>query len=207
MLNSVFIYIPFYDRFAMALGFSYLSISAETLRRLSQDAGYETLFRKTADLLIDALAQGGKILCCGNGGSAADCQHLCGEMVVRFRMDRKGLPAIALTVDTSVLTAALNDYGPDPVFSRQVEALGRAGDVLWAFSTSGNSRNILLACETARANGMKILGFTGSGGGKLASVSDICFQAPSDVTSHIQECHIAAGHMLCGIVEEYFAGK
>ncbi len=186
----------------MAIDFSYLAESAATLRRLADDRAFESLFAGIADLLWGSLSAGGKILFAGNGGSAADCQHLAGELVVRFRIDRPGLPGIALTVDSSVLTAALNDYGPDPVFSRQVEALGRPGDVLWAFSTSGNSKNILLACEAARRLGMKVVGFTGSGGGKLPALCDLCFQAPSNVTSHIQECHIAAGHMLCGIVEE-----
>lgn len=189
----------------MPIDYTYLAKTADALRRLADDRECERLLAQAADLLSDTLAAGGKILFAGNGGSAADCQHLAGELVVRFRMDRAALPAIALTVDTSVLTAALNDYGPGPVFSRQVEALGRPGDVFWAFSTSGTSGNILLACEAARRVGMRVLGFTGMGGGALPPLCDLCFRAPSDVTSHIQECHIAAGHMLCGIVEERLA--
>lgn len=185
---------------------SYLTQAAGTLRALSEDAGFPDLFEKMSELLCSALKNGNKVLFVGNGGSAADCQHLAGELVVRFRTDRPALPGIALTVDTSVLTACLNDYGPDPVFSRQVEALGRPGDILWAFSTSGNSRNILLACEAARAGGLKVLGFTGNSRGALVGVSDACFQAPSAITSHIQECHIVVGHMLCLAMEERLFG-
>ena len=181
---------------------SYLDSAQKAIGRLAGEPEYARLLEAAADLLVAALASGNKILFAGNGGSAADSQHLAGELVVRFRRDRPALPAIALTVDTSVLTACLNDYGPDPVFSRQVEALGREGDVLWAFSTSGNSRNILLACEAARKAGLKVLGFTGTGGGKMAEACDLLFQAPADVTSHVQECHIVAGHLLCLAIEE-----
>lgn len=181
---------------------AYLTQAAETLRLLAEDRDFPALFEKMAELLCSTLKNGNKILFAGNGGSAADCQHLAGELVVRFRADRPALPGIALTVDTSVLTACMNDYGPEPLFARQVEALGKPGDVLWAFSTSGNSRNILSACEAARAAGLKILGFTSSRGGALTELSDLCFQAPSPVTSHAQECHIVVGHMLCLAIEE-----
>ncbi len=186
---------------------SYLKLAAATVDSLARDESYPALFEKIADLLCSTLKNGGKVLFAGNGGSAADCQHLAGELVVRFRMDRPALPAIALTVDTSVMTACLNDYGPEPFFSRQVEALGRPGDVLWAFSTSGNSKNILKACEAARAGGLKIVGFTGQKGGALPSLVDLCFQAPSDITSHVQECHILAGHMLCDVIEKRLFGR
>ena len=186
---------------------SYLQKAAETYRLLADDPVYPALFEQIADALRETLENGGKILLAGNGGSAADSQHLAGELVVRFRKTRRALPAIALTVDTSVLTAALNDCGVEVVFSRQVEALGRRGDLLWAFSTSGNSRNIVVACETARNIGMRVVCFTGSEGGALAELADFCFRAPSRVTSHVQECHIAAGHMLCGVTEDYFSDK
>ena len=189
------------------MSMSYLATTKEVLTALTEREEYPPLFAKITDALCGALAADRKILFVGNGGSAADCQHLAGELVVRFRSDRKALPALALTVDTSVLTACLNDYGPEPVFARQVEALGRDGDVLWAFSTSGNSRNIILACEAARRQGMKIIGFTGHYGGALPGFCDLCFKAPSEVTSHIQECHIAVGHMLCLAIEERLFGK
>ncbi len=186
----------------------YLATVGETMKRLTEDPVYPPLFEEIARLLSATLANGGKVLLAGNGGSAADCQHLAGELVVRFRSDRPALPALALTVDTSVLTACLNDFGPEPIFSRQVEAFGKEGDILWVFSTSGNSRNILAACEAARQKGMRIVGFTGQRGGALPGRSDLCFRAPSDVTSHIQECHIAVGHMLCLEVENrLFGGK
>lgn len=186
----------------MPIDFSYFSEAAAVYSRLATDRSYEPLFKDMADMLWDALKAGNKVLFAGNGGSAADSQHLAGELVVRFRIDRPALAGIALTVDSSVMTAALNDYGVDPVYSRQVEALGRPGDILWAFSTSGNSKNILLAVEAARRIGMKVIGFTAENGGRLTALCDLCFRAPSTLTSHAQECHIAAGHMLCGIVEE-----
>ena len=185
---------------------TYLAETRATMERLARMAEEDGIFEKMAELLCSTLAAGGKILFAGNGGSAADCQHLAGELVVRFRKDRRALPGIALTVDTSVLTACLNDFGPEPVFARQIEALGRQGDVLWVFSTSGTSANILAACAAARDMGMPVLGFTGGKGGVLAEMSDLCFIAPSPVTSHIQECHIAVGHMLCVEIEERLFG-
>lgn len=185
---------------------SYLERTREATTRLAEDSALHERIAEIGDALCRAFAAGNKILLAGNGGSAADCQHIAGELVVRFRRDRAGLPALALTVDTSVLTACLNDFGPNPVYSRQVEALGREGDILWAISTSGNSENIIEACRVARGRGMKVIGFTGGAGGKLAAACDLCFIAPSDVTSHIQECHIAVGHLLCLIVEERLFG-
>jgi D-sedoheptulose 7-phosphate isomerase len=179
----------------------YLTKAIESVSLLT-DGPFPAQYEAIADLLCGALRRGNKILLAGNGGSAADCQHVAGELVVRFRKDRPGLPAIALTVDSSVLTACLNDFGPGPVFSRQIEALGREGDVFWAYSTSGTSANILEACAAARARGMKVLAFTGGSGGKLAAMADIAFVAPSGVTSHIQECHITVAHMLCHVIEE-----
>lgn len=147
------------------------------------------------------LHEGGKILWCGNGGSAADSQHLAAEIVGRFRRERRGLPSLALTTDTSILTAVANDYGYDTVFSRQVEALGGSGDLLVGISTSGNSRNVVAALETARAAGMTTVAFTGAGGGKLGEIADHLFAVGSRDTARIQEAHILAGHMLCDWVE------
>ena len=186
---------------------AYLAEFCRIARLMAEDKEYPQLIEGMADVLCSALSAGNKILLAGNGGSAADCQHLAGELVVRFRRDREGLPAIALTVDTSVLTACLNDFGPDRVFSRQVEALGRPGDILWAISTSGNSPNILAACRAARKRSMRVLGFTSREGGQLALLADIAFRAPSDATSHAQECHIAVGHLLCLLIENRISGR
>lgn len=180
---------------------SYLAKTRETINILA-DSASDPIFETMAEMLCECLRGGNKVLFIGNGGSAADCQHLAGELVGRFRKDRAALPAVALTVDTSILTACLNDFGADSVYVRQVEALGRPGDVLWAFSTSGASPNVLAACNTARERGLKVLGFTGTSGNMLAALSDCCFKAPSNVTSHIQECHITIGHMLCLVIEE-----
>ncbi len=179
----------------------YLDNTLAAVGALARDEGLLKRIGGIGDALCGALRAGNKILLAGNGGSAADCQHIAGELVVRFRSDRPALPALALTVDTSVLTACLNDFGPGPVFARQVEALGREGDVFWAFSTSGSSANILAACRAAKDRKMAVVGFTGGGGGELAALADHCFIAPSGVTSHIQECHITVGHLLCLLIE------
>ena len=143
------------------------------------------------------LRAGGKILACGNGGSAADAQHLAAELVGRFREERRALPAIALTADTALLTALGNDYGYQRVFARQVEALARRGDVLLAFSTSGNSPNVVDAAQTARRLGCTVIGFTGAGGGKLAGHVDVLLRAPSSTVARIQEIHTLCIHVLC----------
>lgn len=161
----------------------------------------QELLERIARAMADALASGNKILWCGNGGSAGDSQHLAAEIVGRFRRERKGLASIALTTDTSILTAVANDYGYDAVFSRQVEALGQPGDLLVGISTSGNSRNVVAALEAARAQRVKTVGFTGEGGGKMALLSDYLFAVPSRDTARIQEAHILAGHMLCDWIE------
>jgi D-sedoheptulose 7-phosphate isomerase len=155
-----------------------------------------------AKLITAALKSGRKVLLCGNGGSAADCQHIAGELVGKFKKERKALPAISLTTDTSILTALTNDYGGDVIFSRQVEALGQEGDVLVAMSTSGTSPNILRAAEAARKKRMKVVGFTGQSGAKLKAASDVCIMAASDDTPRIQESHITAAHIICGLVED-----
>ena len=148
-----------------------------------------------------ALEKGRKILICGNGGSAADSQHMAAEFVGRFVKERQSLPALALTVDTSLLTAVGNDYGFDCVFSRQVEGLGQEGDVLIAISTSGNSANVVKAVKTAKEKGIYVIALTGENGGILAKESDLCLPVPSQVTARIQEMHIMIIHMICEIAE------
>ena len=156
---------------------------------------------KCAEYIEKSIAEGHKVMFCGNGGSAADSQHLAAEFVGRFQKERKGLPAIALTVDTSVLTAVANDYGYETVFSRQVQALGEPGDVLVGISTSGNSKNVLLAIEEAKNKGMFCIGMTAEGGGKMAEVCDICLAVPAKITARAQEMHILMGHILCELVD------
>lgn len=159
------------------------------------------LVEQSADIIKEAIKNGNKVLFCGNGGSAADSQHLAAEFVGRFQVERKGLPAIALTVDTSILTAVANDYGYDTVFARQVEALGQAGDVLVGLSTSGNSKNVLAAIDIAHEKGMKCIGLTAQGGGKMLNACDICMAIPTPVTARAQEMHILIGHILCELVD------
>lgn len=162
---------------------------------------------QAAAAVIASLQQGGKVLFCGNGGSAADSQHLAAELVGRYRYDRPGLPAIALTTDTSILTALGNDYGFDRVFARQVEALAGPADVLIAISTSGQSPNILAAVRAAKKRGATTIAFSGRDGGPLAKSADIALVVASDETPRIQECHIAMGHALCRAVEDAIFGK
>jgi len=177
------------------------SKSIKLLTEMSQDAQMPELMAAAVDHSVAALRNGHKLLFAGNGGSAADAQHWAGELVSRFYYDRPGLPAIALTTDTSILTAIGNDYGYDYVFARQVEALGQEGDVLVAISTSGNSRNIVRAIEAAREKRMVVIGYTGQGGGQMASLCDLCFRVPSGETPRIQEGHEALGHLLCALIE------
>jgi D-sedoheptulose 7-phosphate isomerase len=155
-----------------------------------------------ARMLIDCFKGGHKVLLCGNGGSAADAQHLAGELVGRFRRERRALPAVALTTDTSVLTAVANDYGYEEVFARQVTALASEGDVVIGLSTSGNSPNVLKALEVARKAGCGTIAFTGRDGCKLKSAADLCLAVDADDTPRIQEAHITVGHILCDLVEE-----
>jgi len=157
---------------------------------------------RAAERLIACLGAGGRVLAFGNGGSASDAQHFCAELAGRYVRERPGLPALALTANTSDLTAIGNDYGYDRVFARLVEAHARAGDVAVAISTSGNSLNVLFAVEAARERGVATLGLTGKGGGKLASRVDVPIIAASDVTARIQECHITVLHVLCELVDE-----
>ncbi|WP_251827596.1 D-sedoheptulose-7-phosphate isomerase [Methylovulum psychrotolerans] len=158
------------------------------------------------DVLIKTLQHGGKILLCGNGGSAADCQHIAAELVVRYEKDRAALAALALTTDSSILTAHSNDVGFESVFSRQVEALANPQDCLIAISTSGKSPNILKAAEVAQRKGMAVIALTGNDGGKLLNLASTAVVVPSDVTARIQEAHILIGHWWCGAIESHFAG-
>jgi D-sedoheptulose 7-phosphate isomerase len=159
-----------------------------------------------AAVVVDSLRDGGKVLLFGNGGSAADAQHIAAELVGRFAIDRRPLPALALTVDTSALTAIANDYGYDHVFERQVRALGRAGDCAIAITTSGRSPNVLRGARAAKELGMKVVGLTGSAAGDLAAMCDAAVAVPTRETSRIQELHIAVGHAICAIVEAELCG-
>lgn len=159
--------------------------------------------RNAAFMAALALARGHKILLCGNGGSAADAQHVAGELVNRFLMDRPALPAIALTVDTSVLTAIGNDFHFDLIFRRQLEALGAAGDVLLAISTSGNSANVINAIQCAREKGIAVIGLTGRKGGAMADMCDVLINAASESTPLIQEMHLACEHIFCALIDYY----
>ncbi len=180
---------------------SELAASAAILARLAADPGLCSDVDRAAALVVTSLRAGGKLMICGNGGSAADAQHWAGELVSRFMYDRPGLPAIALTTDSSIMTAIGNDYGYERLFSRQVEALGRPGDVLFALSTSGRSPNILAALHAARSQQIVTVGFTGAGGGEMLALCDLCLRMPSDSTPRIQEGHEAAGHAICALVE------
>lgn len=157
------------------------------------------------DAVVAALARGNTVFFFGNGGSAADSQHLAAELVGRFTLERRPLPGLALTTDTSILTSIGNDYGFDQIFIRQIQGLGRPGDVAIGLSTSGNSPNVLQAIGAARAGGMVTVALTGLGGGKLADQVDFCLRVPSTDTARIQESHIAIGHLICQGVDEALA--
>lgn len=174
---------------------------AETAANFISLGAQSALVVNAAARITEALRAGNKVLFCGNGGSAADSQHLAAEFMGRFLRDRAPLPALALTVDTSALTAIGNDYGFDDVFARQLRGVGRSGDVLVALSTSGNSRNVLAAIAVARQMGIYVIGMTGEGGGAMGVLCDMCFRVPSAGTPRIQEMHIAVGHMICELVE------
>ena len=155
-----------------------------------------------AQLILNVYKSGGKVFLIGNGGSAADAQHIAAEFIGRFKLERMGLPAIALTTNTSTLTALANDYGYDRVFSRQLEALANNKDVLIAITTGGTSPNILKAAEMAHSKGVTVIGLTGATGGKLKDMADLTIMVPSDNTARIQEAHITIGHIICHLVEE-----
>jgi D-sedoheptulose 7-phosphate isomerase len=175
--------------------------TASVIGALVADAELARTIETVARLCVKALHDGNKLLLAGNGGSAADAQHLAAELVSRFYFDRPGLAAVALTTDTSALTAIGNDYGFERLFSRQVDALGRKGDVFIGLSTSGNSPNILKALDEARLKGLVTVGLTGQGGGKMAALCDHCLRMPSSETPRIQEGHIVVGHTVCALIE------
>ncbi len=183
-----------------------LQESIHTKQRLLEDADLIAEIGRAAELMISAFRQKGKVLFCGNGGSAADAQHLAAELSGRFRKDRPPLFAEALHVNTSFLTAVANDYGYDEVFARATAAMGRPGDVLIGISTSGHSPNVLRAIEKARAQGMHTIGLTGRDGGKMASLCDCTIVVPHHDTPRIQEAHITIGHIWCEWVERVLFG-
>ena len=183
-----------------------LQQSVVTLQAVLSDESIHAAVIEAGRVTAEAMRAGRKLMVCGNGGSAADAQHLVAEFVVRLEADRPALRAIALTTDSSILTAAGNDYGYEHVFERQVEALAVKGDVLLAISTSGNSKNCLLALEKARGIGAHTVSFTGSGGGAMKALSDINIIVPSKVTMNIQESHLALEHIFCMVVERCYFG-
>lgn len=177
----------------------------EAARHLHELEALAPLIETIAGRLIDVLSSGGKVMFCGNGGSAADCQHLAAELEGRFLIDRRPLAAVALTTNTSTLTAIGNDFGFDAVFERQVRGLGTEKDALVGISTSGNSPNVLRALQAARDLRMLTIGFTGRTGGQMAPLCDLCLRIPSPSTPRIQEMHIVAGHIICDIAERALA--
>jgi len=172
----------------------------EVIQKISENNTGE--IQKFANICCEALKEGHIIYFAGNGGSAADSQHLAAEIVGRFEKERKGLPSIALTTDSSILTSVANDYSFHEIFSRQVEALVRKGDVVVGISTSGNSSNIVNALKKARSQEAVTIGMTGADGGQMNSICDLCIKVPSKVTARIQEAHILIGHIICGLIEE-----
>ncbi|NQV13927.1 D-sedoheptulose 7-phosphate isomerase [bacterium] len=181
--------------------------SYDTKLLIYNDAELVQLIQDVSQIIVDAYKKGNKVLIAGNGGSAADAQHLAGEFVSRFYFDRPGLPGLALSTDTSVMTAIGNDYGFERIFARQIEANGVAGDVFIGISTSGNSANIIEALKTCKSQGVISVGFVGESGGKMAEHCDYCIKVPSNITPRIQEAHIMVGHIICAIVEEAVFGK
>jgi D-sedoheptulose 7-phosphate isomerase len=183
---------------------SSLQQGAELRIKVAQDCGRTIV--KAASVIIESLRSGGKLLFFGNGGSAADAQHLAAEFVGRFVMERAGLPAMALTTNSSILTAVGNDYGFDQVFARQIAALGQPGDVALGLSTSGDSPNVIMGVEEARKKRMKTIALAGKDGGALSKCVDIPITVAAENTAQIQECHIAIGHILCQLVEDGLFG-
>lgn len=178
------------------------SIEAKRIVRKTQIAAIE----KAARIILSSLRSDGKLIIFGNGGSAADSQHMAAELVGRFKKERRPIPALALTTNTSTLTALANDYGYDATFSRQIEALGRKGDVALGISTSGNSRNVIAALEKARSMGIATVGLTGGGGGKMRGACDILISGGSEDTPRIQESHAMIEHIICELVEDGLCG-
>jgi D-sedoheptulose 7-phosphate isomerase len=187
---------------AVSAVLDYLGRSRDVIQAAIDDPAFADTIRDIVEVTATALDKGHKLLLAGNGGSAADAQHLAGEMLSRLYYDRAPVAAIALTTDTSVLTAIGNDYGYERLFERQILGLGCAGDVFVAISTSGRSANILRAIDAAKTKKIITVGLTGRTGGEMSSRCDICLHAPSDSTPLIQQIHITAGHIICGLVEE-----
>jgi D-sedoheptulose 7-phosphate isomerase len=181
---------------------AHLKLSRDAIERASEDANLLDAARKIADVIAGALRAGNKLLVAGNGGSAADAQHIAAEIVGRYKQERPAWAAIALTTDSSALTAVANDYDFGQVFARQIEALGQRGDVLLALSTSGRSPNILTALRTARTRGLVTIGFTGSKGEALGPLCDHLFISPSDDTAVIQQIHLTFAHAICDQIEQ-----
>lgn len=184
-----------------------LESSRDLFSRALTDASFVQAVVDAAELVVSALQAGRKILFAGNGGSAADAQHLSTELVVRFRKTRRALPALALTTDTSMLTAIGNDLGFEHLFSRQIEALGQPGDIFFGISTSGRSPNILAACRAAQERQLKVVGFTGADGGSMPACCDVLVCVPSDNTPFVQQIHIAAGHAICAIADDALTNR
>jgi D-sedoheptulose 7-phosphate isomerase len=186
---------------------AWLARSARVIEDARASAAFQAALAAAARAIAETLRAGGKIMLAGNGGSAGDAQHIAGEFLSRLNFDRAPLAAMALSVDTSVLTAIGNDYGYEQVFARQVAGLGRKGDVFVAISTSGSSPNVLAAIAAARARGIAVIGMTGDGGGAMDAGCDILIRAPSRETPLIQQVHICAAHVVCGLVEADLFGK
>jgi D-sedoheptulose 7-phosphate isomerase len=180
---------------------SQLQASCEVKEKILADADLLASIADVAARCIEAVRQGNKVMLAGNGGSAADAQHIAAEFIGRFEVEREGLPAIALPANSSTMTSLGNDYGYDAVFRRQVQALGRPGDVFVGISTSGNSPNVVAAIEECRKQGITAIGLTGEGGGRMAELCDVCLRVPSKNTARIQESHITIGHIICSLVD------
>ncbi|MCM8799557.1 MAG: D-sedoheptulose 7-phosphate isomerase [Candidatus Omnitrophica bacterium] len=165
---------------------------------------YTEKILEITEAIIDSLKKGGKVILFGNGGSAADSQHIAAELIGRFKKDRQALPAIALTTDTSILTSLANDYGYETIFEKQIEGLAKKEDIVIAISTSGKAKNVIRAIDKAKKMGIKTISFTGKGGGELTKITDISLVVPSNSTARIQEAHITVGHIICEIIEDTF---
>lgn len=186
---------------------SQVEASISVKQSICRDEALLAMLTEVSEKAVEVYRKGGKILVAGNGGSAADAQHMAGELVSRFYFDRPGLPAMALTTDTSILTAIGNDYGYEKLFARQIQANGVRGDMFIGISTSGNSPNIIEALKTCREIGITTVGLAGASGGLMAELCDYCIRVPSSVTPRIQEAHIMIGHIICSVIEEGIFGK
>ncbi len=176
--------------------------SLDAKKRILENEGLISTIEKVAEACVEAYISGHKVLACGNGGSASDALHMVGELVGRYKMERRGIAAVALNSNVAVMTALGNDYDYDSIYAKQVIALGNSGDVLFAISTSGNSKNIISACNAAKNKGIIVVGMTGEKGGMLGTACDFCLNVPSENTARIQEMHILLIHTICGIIEK-----